>query len=78
MSRLLFAIAWIAACGVVFAMATVNATLMGVSGLIAAVAALGWGFTVHGTHRATPDGSCTVCDHPFGDQRHICIGRDTP
>jgi hypothetical protein len=31
---------------------------------------------LHVHHRTVPldDGACPVCDYPFGEMRHVCVG----
>ena len=31
-------------------------------------------FGHHGPAIGDDDGACSVCDHPFGDLSHMCIG----
>lgn len=75
---LLATFAWLGALGAVYGAAILNANVMGVSGLGAAVSALAWGVirAVTRGEAVDDDGACPICDHPFGEFRHACIGPD--
>lgn len=82
LSRILFGVlstvAWLGALVATFGAAILNADLMGISGVVAAVAALVWGIGKAVT-RGAPDvdyRSCSTSDHPFGDLAHTCIVAD--
>lgn len=72
MSTLFAVVAWVGAVVATIAAAMLNATVMGVSGLIAALAALAWGFTVHPGSSGFRCPACTVDD----SSHHVCIGRE--
>lgn len=67
----------VAAAGV----ATVDAEVMATGMLAAGLLGLAWGYFTHNIHpdaditeHAAADGACPVCDHPFGELAHACIG----
>lgn len=61
---------------------TVDAEVMATGMLTAGLFGLAWGYVTYNPRRpATPaagddgdDGACPVCDHPYGELAHACIG----